>query len=67
MKAFERDYEGTKNDVRRTSVEMQSYDDNNPYGATLPVFNYDLRQVAADARMSGEYDDSYDDDIDDLD
>lgn len=69
VKAFERDYEGTKNDVRRTSVEMQSYDDNNPYGATLPVFDYDLTQVAADARLTGEYDDSYEDDpdIDDLD
>lgn len=69
LKAFERDYEAVKNDVKRTSVEMQSYDDNNRYGATLPVFNYDLNQIAADARMSGEYDDTYndEDDIGDLD
>jgi hypothetical protein len=67
LKAFERDYEGIKNDVKRQSVEMQSYDDNNRYGATLTLFDYDFNQVAADARMTGEYDDSYDDDIDDLD
>jgi hypothetical protein len=67
-KAFQRDYEGIKNDVKRQSVEMQSYDDNNRYGATLPLFDYDFNQVAADARMTGEYDDSYDDDdLDDLD
>lgn len=65
-KAFQRDYEGIKNDVKRQSVEMQSYDDNNRYGHTLSLFDYDFNQVAADARMTGEYDDSYDDD-DDLD
>jgi len=63
-KAFQRDYEGIKNDVKRQSVEMQSYDDNNRYGATLPLFDYNFNHVAADARMTGEYDDSYDDDED---
>lgn len=43
---------------------MQSYDDNNRYGATLPLFDYNFNHVAADARMTREYDDSYDDDED---
>lgn len=68
LKAFERDYEAIKNDVKRQSVEMQSYDDNNRFGATLPLFDYDFNQISADARLSGEYDDSYDDEeFDDLD
>jgi hypothetical protein len=37
------------------------------YGATLPLFDYDFTAQAEDARMSGEYDDTYDEDEDDLD
>ena len=58
--AFNQSWEGIKNDVRRHSIEKESYDLNNPYEATLPLFDYDFNQVAKDAKMTGEYDDSYD-------
>ena len=29
------------------------------YNATLPLFDYDFRQVAEEAKMTGEYDDNY--------
>lgn len=57
---FELNYKGIANDVKRHSIEKQSYDDNNPYGATLPLFDYDFNQVAANAVMTGQYDDTYD-------
>lgn len=64
QEAFTQSHGGIGNDVKRHSIEKQSYDLNNPYGATLPDYNYDFTQVAEDAKMSGEYDDSYDDDFD---
>jgi hypothetical protein len=64
FEAFEQNLEAIKNDVRRHAIETRSYDLNNIYNATLPLFNYDLRQVAQDAMLTGEYDDTYDaDDI----
>lgn len=60
--AFEQSWQGIANDVKRHSIEKQSYDLNNAYGATLPLFDYNFNQQAEDARMSGEYDDSYNDD-----
>lgn len=54
-------YEGIKNDVKRHSVETESYNDNNPYQARLPFYDYDLNSVADEARATGEYDDSFDD------
>jgi hypothetical protein len=60
--AFTQSHAGIGNDVKRHSIEKQSYDLNNPYGATLPDYNYDFTQLAEDAKLSGEYDDSYDDD-----
>jgi len=62
--SFDQNFERIANDVRRHSIETQSYDNNNPYGATLTLFNYDFNQHAKDARMSGEYDDSYNDEDD---
>ena len=62
QQAFEQSHSGIANDVKRHSIEKQSYDLNNPYGVTLPAFDYDFNQHAEDARMSGEYDDSYDED-----
>lgn len=59
---FDQDLDRIKNDVKRHSVEKQSYDDNNPYHATLPLYDYDLNPVADEARMTGEYDDSFDED-----
>lgn len=56
---FESNYKGIANDVKRHSIEKQSYDNNNPYGATLPMFDYNFNQVAAEAVMTGQYDDSY--------
>lgn len=60
--AFQQNWDGIANDVKRHSIEKQSYDLNNPYGTTLPMFDYNFNQQADEARLSGEYDDSYDDD-----
>ena len=57
---FEQNLDRIRNDVRRHAIEKQSYDLNNPYGATLPLFNYDLTQVAEEAVMTGQYNDSGD-------
>jgi hypothetical protein len=57
--AFKQSLEAIKNDVRRHSIEKRSYDLNNIYNATLPLFDYDFRQVAEDAMLTGEYDDTY--------
>lgn len=65
QEAFKQSHDGIANDVKRHSIEKQSYDLNNPYGVTLEAFDYDFNQQAEDALMSGEYDDSYDDDYDD--
>ena len=59
---FDQNYARIRNDVRRHSIEKQSYDDFNPYAAQLPFYDYNFTQDAEDARLTGEYDDSYDDD-----
>jgi hypothetical protein len=60
--AFQQNLDAIKNDVRRHAIETRSYDLNNIYNATLPLFDYDFRQVAQDAMLTGEYDDTYEDD-----
>jgi hypothetical protein len=60
--AFEQSLDAIKNDVRRHAIEVKSYDLNNIYNATLPLFDYDFTQVAEDAKMTGEYDDTYEPD-----
>jgi hypothetical protein len=59
---FKQSLDAIQNDVKRHSIEKHSYDLNNIYNATLPLFDYDFNQVAEDAKMSGEYDDSYEED-----
>ncbi len=59
---FDSNFDGIGNDVKRHSIEKQSFDDNNKFGATLPTYNYDFNHFAEDARLNGEYDDSYDED-----
>ena len=59
---FEQSWMGIANDVKRHAIEKQSYDLNNPYGELLPMFDYNFNQQADEARLSGEYDDSYNDD-----
>ncbi len=61
QKAFDYDYTRIENDVKRHSIEKLSYDDNNMFGAILESYSYDFNEVAEGARMTGEYDDSYDD------
>jgi hypothetical protein len=64
--AFKQNLDAIKNDVRRHAIEKHSYDLNNIYNATLPLFDYDFNQVAEDAMMTREYDDTYEpDDIPD--
>jgi len=60
--AFRQSLDAIKNDVRRHAIEKHSYDLNNIYNATLPLFDYNFNQVAEDAMMTGEYDDTYDPD-----
>jgi hypothetical protein len=57
--AFRQSLDAMKNDVRRHAIEKRSYDLNNIYNATLPLFDYNFNQVAEDAMMTGEYDDTY--------
>lgn len=59
FEAFTQNLDAIKNDVRRHAIETRSYDLNNIYNATLPLFDYDMRQVAEDAMLTGEYDDTY--------
>ena len=65
QEALRQTWEGIANDVRRHAIEKQSYDLNNLYGAQLSLFDYDFTAQAEDARMTGEYDDSYNEDFDD--
>ncbi len=58
---FDLKHNGMKNDVRRHSIEKQSYDDNNPYRATLEPYDYNFNDVAEDARLSGTYEEPEED------
>lgn len=62
QEAFRQSLDAIKNDVKRHAIEKHSYDLNNIYNATLPLFDYDFTQVAEDAMMTGEYDDTYEPD-----
>lgn len=62
--AFRQGWEGIANHVKRHAIEKQSYDLNNPYGELLPLYDYNFNGHAEEARTSGEYDDSYDDEVD---
>jgi hypothetical protein len=62
LDVFQQDLDVIKNHVKRHSIEKHSYDLNNIYNATLPLFDYDFRQVAEEAMMTGEYDDTYEPD-----
>lgn len=62
LEVFTQNLEAIKNDVKRHSIEKHSYDLNNIYNATLPLFDYDFRQVAEEAKMTGKYDDNYEPD-----
>ena len=59
---FKQGWDGIQNDVKRHSIEKHSYDLNNIYNATLPLFDYNFNLAAEDAKMTGEYDDSYEED-----
>ena len=60
--AFQQSLDAIKNDVKRHSIEKHSYDLNNIYNATLPLFDYNFNPIAEDAKLTGEYDDSYEGD-----
>lgn len=59
---FRQNYGRIINDVKRHAIEKQSYDLNNPYGKTLPLFDYNFNAHAEEAKISGEYDDTYNED-----
>ena len=58
LEVFRQNWEGIQNHVKRHAIEKQSYDLNNVYNATLPMFNYDFTQAAEEAKMTGKYDDN---------
>ena len=62
LEVFQQDIDAIKNYVKRHSIEKHSYDLNNIYNATLPLFDYDFNSIAEDAKMTGEYDDTYEPD-----
>jgi hypothetical protein len=64
FEALKQSHNGVANDVKRLAIEKHSYDLNNPYGATLPELSFDFTAVAEEAKLSGEYDDTYDEDFD---
>ncbi len=55
-------FKGIVSDVKRHSIETQSYNDNNPYQATLPLYDYCMTKHAEAALAAGTYDDSFDED-----
>jgi len=59
--AFEQNHKRIENDVKRESMEVQSFNDNNKFGYQMKLFDYNLNPIANDARSSGVYDDTYDD------
>lgn len=61
---FDHNFQRIANDVRRHSIEKRSYDDFNPYEAMLPFYDYDFNAQAEAGRLTGQYDDSYDEDED---
>lgn len=62
QKTFDQIWKAIANDVKRHSIETQSYDLNNPYGETLSLFDYNFNGQAEEARMTGEYEEPDDDD-----
>jgi len=62
QEVFTQGWEAIENDVKRHSIEKHSYDLNNIYNATLPLFNYDFNKAAEQAMETGEYDDSFEED-----
>lgn len=64
QRTFDQIWQAIGNDVKRHSIEKQSYDLNNPYGETLSLYDYNFNAQADEARMSGEYDDNFDDEDD---
>ena len=60
--------QGMLADVKRHKVDVESYNDNNPYGAQIPLFNYNYELDLEEAEMPTNYDeDSVDVDLGDLD
>lgn len=59
---FDANFDGMGNDTKRHSIEVDSYNDNNPYNEKLPLYNYDFNHLAEEARSDGQYDDSFDED-----
>ncbi len=56
------DFDGIANDVKSHAISHESYNDNNPFQAMLPGYDYEFNRVAEEARLAGVYDDSLDDD-----
>jgi hypothetical protein len=58
--ALKKSWKAIGNDVKRHSIDHASYNDNNLYGAQIPLFDYNYNADAEEARLTGEYDDEGD-------
>ncbi len=65
-RSFTQNRERIVNDVRRHSTDVDSYNDNNLYGASIPLYDYDFNIDLVESKMSGTYNDSDDDGRDDV-
>jgi hypothetical protein len=63
--AFKKSWQAIGNDIKRHSIDHASYNDNNLYGAEIPLFDYNFNADAEEARLTGEYDDEGDGDYQD--
>lgn len=52
------------NDAIKHNTYLESYNDNNLFGAKLPTFDYNLNMDLAEGKLSDEYDDEYNEDDD---
>lgn len=59
-KILDHEHAGIANDVKSHSISRQSFNDNNLFGAELPLYDYNFNAIAEDAALTGEYDDSFD-------
>ncbi len=58
--SFTQNRERIVKDVKRHSVDVDSYNDNNLYGVTIPPYDYNFNVDLEEAKMSGTYNDDDD-------
>lgn len=56
--SFQQRRQSMVGDAKQHHTDVESYNDNNPYGVTLPLFNYNLDTDLAELEMPTEYPDT---------